>query len=70
MSEGQRWMWMLRRFLRPEVVGTETWTGPPIGRRSSQRAAAEWWLKTAASPQARTAAIQRRWWLGAEWPTA
>ena len=61
---------MPRRLKRPVVVGTETWTGPSMGRRSSQSAAAEWWLKTAPSPQARTAAIQRRWWLGAEWPTA
>jgi len=29
------------RRLRPEVVGTETWTGPSIGLRSFQRIAAE-----------------------------
>jgi len=65
-----QWRWIPRRWVRPEVVGTEMWIGPSIGRRSSQSAAAEEWLKTAPSPQASTAAIQRLWWVGARWPTA
>lgn len=60
-----RWSWMPERFLRPEMVGTETWMAPSIGFSSSQSAAAEWWLKTAPLPQASTAAIQRACQLGA-----
>ena len=47
LREGQRWMVIPRRFLRPEVVGTEIWIGPSIGRKSFQRIAAEVWLSTA-----------------------
>lgn len=41
MSEGQRWRLIPLRDSQPEVDGTETWTGPSIGRRSFQRTAAE-----------------------------
>jgi len=61
---------MPRWAARPEVVGTETWIAPPIGFKSSQRDAAEWWLSTAPSPQASTAAIHRPCQFGAWWPTA
>jgi hypothetical protein len=46
-------------------VGEAGWGGVIL-----QSAAALWWLSTAPSPQANTAAIQIPCWLNPAWPTA
>ena len=71
VSERGRWIRMPERLDRPERLRRETWTGLSfIGLIKPHSAAALAWLRTAPSPQASTAAIQRASWLRPSWPTA
>jgi hypothetical protein len=52
-----------------DVEGTETWIVRSSLLRMRMRAPPETWLRNARGPQARTAAIQRPYWLTSGRPT-
>jgi hypothetical protein len=61
----ERWVWM--PFGRRSPVRSVTWIVVHLHSQSPQSIIADWWLRTALSPQARTAADACS---SAVWPTA